>query len=40
MWIETECYVMKQYYDLVFRKEEIILRTYLMRVLQGRKREV
>lgn len=29
--------VMKQYYDLVFRKEEIILRTYLMRVLQDEK---
>lgn len=28
---------MKQYYDLVFRKEEIILRTYLMRVLQDEK---
>lgn len=29
--------VMKQYYDLVFRKEEIILRTYLMWVLQDEK---
>lgn len=29
--------VMKQYYDLIFRKEEIILRTYLMRVLQDEK---
>lgn len=28
---------MKQYYDLVFQKEEIILRTYLMRALQNEK---